>query len=207
MSDFYYVYHVKLPGMGLDEGYVGITNNPQRRWSAHTTKNNTNNLLKNKLNKYSDIVQREILDVCETRHEALWLERTLRPFPNIGWNIQAGGGPCSDMSEQTKKKISSALKGRKTSIMTESGKASRKAKMVGRKVSAETKNKLSLQRRGRDNNAARPVNIYKYEDNSVVATDVLMSEFCKENGLHKGHLCSTAKEKLRQHKGFYARYI
>lgn len=207
MSNLYCVYHVKLPGMGLDEGYVGITNNPKRRWLAHGTKNNTNTLLKNKLRKHSEKIVREILAVFETRHEALWLEKTLRPFPSIGWNIQAGGGPSSDMSDETKNKISAALKGRSIVPMSEAGKLAWREKMVGRKISDETKKKLSAWCMGRDNPAARPVNIYSYPDNSLVASDVLMADFCKTNGLHKGHICSTAKGNLRQHKGFYARYI
>jgi len=207
MSNLYYVYHVKLPGMGLDEGYIGITNNPQRRWGAHGTKNNTNALFKNKLKKHSEKIIRVILDVFETRHEALWLEKTLRPLPAIGWNLQAGGGPSSDMSNETKAKISTSLKGRNVSVMTEAGKRAWQEKMVGRKASIETKKKLSDCRIGRDNPAARPVNIYSYPDNSLVSSDVLMADFCKANSLHKGHLCDTAKGNLRQHKGFYARYI
>lgn len=203
----FYVYHVKLPDMGLDQGYVGITNNPIRRWSAHTTAHNHNNLFKNNLKKYKDKVVRVILAVFDTREDALWLEFTLRPTPNIGWNIQTGGGPSSVMSEDTRTKISNALKGRKVSYMTEEGKASQREKMLGRKASSETKSKLSAQRQGRNNNAARPVNIYLFEDNTLVAKDVLMSDFCKDHDLHKGHLCSTAKGKLKQHKGFYARYL
>jgi len=193
--------------MGLDEGYIGITNNPQRRWGAHGTKNNTNALFKNKLKKHSEKIIRVILDVFETRHEALWLEKTLRPLPAIGWNLQAGGGPSSDMSNETKAKISTSLKGRNVSVMTEAGKRAWQEKMVGRKASIETKKKLSDCRIGRDNPAARPVNIYSYPDNSLVSSDVLMADFCKANSLHKGHLCDTAKGNLRQHKGFYARYI
>ena len=207
MSNLYYVYHIKLSGMGLSDGYIGITNNPRRRWAAHTTKNNTNKLFRNKLLKHGNKIQRVILDVFESREDALWLELTLRPLPNMGWNIQAGGGPSADMSEETKSKISNSLAGRKPPGMTQAGKTRWREKMVGRKASQETRDKLSPQRQGRDNSAAKPVNIFNYEDGSLIAEDVLMSEFCKVNNLHKGHLSQTANGKLKQHKGVYARYI
>jgi len=91
------------------EGYVGISNNPEKRWRDHGRKNNNTNLGK-ALEKYDDIVY-EIVEKLDGVDEAKAVERSLRPDIFIGWNIVMGGGGGM-MTEEIKKKIGKANKGR-----------------------------------------------------------------------------------------------
>ena len=48
-------------------------------------------------------------------------------------------------------------------------------------------------------------NIYTL-DGDVVAENVCVRVWARENGYHQGHLSATARGPLKQHKGIYARY-
>jgi predicted GIY-YIG superfamily endonuclease len=91
------------------EGYIGISKNPEKRWRGHRSKGNNTNLGK-ALKKYDDIVY-EIVEKLDGVDEAKVMERSLRPDIYIGWNIVTGGGG-GVMTEETKKKLSIAHKGK-----------------------------------------------------------------------------------------------
>lgn len=86
----YYVYHVHRTKdlYNFEEGYIGITCDPKRRWRDH--KYSSNKHLTRALNKYDDI-EHTIL-VCASKEYCMWLENKLRPKEMIGWNIAIGGG-------------------------------------------------------------------------------------------------------------------
>lgn len=122
---YYYVYHIHFDGMGLDEGYIGVSVEPKKRWAAHRT-SDQNPYLKRVINKYRSEVKYTILSVHDNPEEAYWCEFTLRPFDRIGWNILKGGSrpPVNDrrgekaynygkkLSDETKRKISESLSNR-----------------------------------------------------------------------------------------------
>lgn len=97
-------------------GYIGISKDVESRWKAHS--NTTENPhLKAALNKYKDSVIWEVIADDLTEDEAKAYEKLLRPVPNIGWNIAAGGGMpprFADFSEESKERLRNAA--RKTGL-------------------------------------------------------------------------------------------
>lgn len=180
----YYVYHIKLPDMGLDQGYIGISQNPKERWASHK-RGKSGYPVQNAINKYSDKVEYKIVDCFSTLKEALWLEYTLRPLPRLGWNVAVGGGLPPDSAGENNPNF-------------------------GKQASEETKAKQSKARLGRFSGKDHPravlVNIYDFATDNLIAECVVARTWAIENGYHQAHLTATARGKLKQHKGVYARY-
>lgn len=78
----------------MTEGYVGVSNNPKRRFSEH--KNNSslrkdkNPFFSRALKKYSDKIIQTII-FQGTKEACYKLEEEIRPTNNIGWNANKGG--------------------------------------------------------------------------------------------------------------------
>lgn len=180
----FYVYHIKLPGMGLDQGYVGISGNPSERWSNHK-RSKSDYPIQKAIRKYGLHLHYDILASYETLNEALWLEYTLRPLPHIGWNIAVGGGLPPDSSGKNNPNY-------------------------GKKATISTRQKQSAARLGRytgkDHPRAVLVNIFDLKTDLPIAKGVVARTWAIENGYHQAHITATAKGKLKQHKGVYARY-
>ena len=77
------VYWIRHPEMKyhMTQGYIGISNDPKRRFQQHKGKD-----------WYDDRCVLTILQDGLTREEAVKIEEILRPKWNIGWNIVPGGG-------------------------------------------------------------------------------------------------------------------
>jgi predicted GIY-YIG superfamily endonuclease len=212
----HYVYHIKVSGMSLDEGYVGVTNRPLERFEEHK-KSRYNPYLRRAMQKYKGQLIFQILDVFEDRHEAPWLEYTLRPFRQIGWNIAVGGETPprwagKTHAECTKKKMSASAKGRVISV-EQREKISKK--LTGIKYSEERIARLNPIT-GTKHHNAKPCNIYDNKTGELLAECVTVNGWAKENGVQQSALSLTAKadrskpsnQKNRHHtKGVYARYI
>lgn len=176
-----YVYHIHTDGMGLDQGYVGISVDPKLRWTEHRRRNE-NPVLSRAIKKYGQDIKCRILSVHDTTEEALWQEFTLRPFERMGWNLVKGGGLPPNNGGWNK----------------------------GQKTSAETRKKQSEARAGKYGGSKHPraklADIYN-EDGTRLAECVVIGVWAKDNGYHQAHLAATATGKLKLHKGIYARYI
>lgn len=195
----YYVYHIHLDGMGLDQGYVGISKEPKRRWCAHKSRKE-NPYLARVFEKYGDKVKYTILTSFEDVEDALWQEYTLRPFDRMGWNITKGGGkpPVNTRSgseiwnfgketpPEVKQKISEALSGRVRS-------------------EAHCK-KISENKTGAKHHMAKVANVY-LKDGTLVAEGVNLSCWSKDNGYSRTGLHKTIQYPNRTYKGMYARYV
>lgn len=133
------VYWIRLPEHQnvSSEGYIGITSKTAKgRFIEHI---NSSNLNKKKHLKISYAIKKhgaenlilDVLVICEDEY-ALWLEEKLRPSENIGWNLAKGGSKppvrSGPMSTEFSLKLSLANK--------------------GRKVSQETRNKISATLKG-----------------------------------------------------------
>ena len=131
MVSVYWIRHQDHTDM-FNQGYIGISNNVKRRMINHFTQP-TNTHMKNAINKYgwTNLVKQVIL--VANNDYCLDIEKKLRPVDFIGWNQTAGGG----FPPKPKKGMG---KGRKLSEETRK-KLSEAAK--GRKHSMETKQKLS----------------------------------------------------------------
>lgn len=88
----YSIYHIGIDP-DLNTGYIGITKNPELRFSQHIWQRKDSNAhLRNAINKYGKDVFFRVL-VCNLEKDAAELiEEMLRPNKNIGWNIAKGGG-------------------------------------------------------------------------------------------------------------------
>jgi hypothetical protein len=102
----------------FSQGYVGVSNNPKKRWDGHKLKPQKGHFA-NAINKYGwgNLVKKVVL-IGEENY-CLEIEQKLRPTEQIGWNLVAGGGkPPSalgkkfgPMSDEVKAKVSAAKKG------------------------------------------------------------------------------------------------
>lgn len=117
MSAVYWIHHKNHTDM-FSQGYIGVSKNVKKRWYDHNWKPQ-NNHLSNAIKKYGwDNLIKEVILIGEQSY-CLDVEAKLRPNPQIGWNLIAGGGmpPSSlgkkfgPMSDETKAKVSAAKKG------------------------------------------------------------------------------------------------
>lgn len=134
------------------EGYVGMSNQPEKRFKAHTT--DTAGVGSKVVRAYVEehglnSVKHTILGTRETLEEAQELEKTYRPNHSIGWNLAKGGGTnpnCKGRkpSEETKDKISA------TNIATRAGRIYQSHfKGVSDRWSEEQKEKIGQAQRGK----------------------------------------------------------
>lgn len=97
------------------QGYVGITTNLKNRLYGHQKR--TGNLrLKKAINEYgwNNLIVEVI--VISSKEYCLMIEKSLRAFPYIGWNVAEGGGyPPIQYNNQYRKGIAPAIKGTKLS--------------------------------------------------------------------------------------------
>jgi hypothetical protein len=102
----------------FSQGYVGVSNNVEKRWYDHKTYTE-NAHLKNAITKYGwDNLVKEVVLIADDGY-CLDIEAKLRPTDQLGWNIVMGGGmppnalgkKFGPMSDETKAKVSAAKKG------------------------------------------------------------------------------------------------
>jgi predicted GIY-YIG superfamily endonuclease len=104
-----YIYHIryKEDNNNIDKGYIGLTNNPKKRKAEHFSALNLNvhknYKLQKAFNERPDDIEFIIYKEFKKRNEASLLEETIRPLPNIGWNIAVGGE--REYTERFKQKI------------------------------------------------------------------------------------------------------
>ena len=119
MVSVYWIRHQDHTDM-FSQGYVGISSKPKLRWNHHFSQP-TNTHMKNAIAKYgwANLVKQVVL-IADNAY-CLDIEKKLIPTDFIGWNQTAGGG----MPPKPKKGMG-----------------------AGRKLSQETKDKLSAIRKG-----------------------------------------------------------
>ena len=94
----YYVYwiHLEEHDSPMTQGYIGISNQPEKRLRAHLTDTApVGSKVIREMQDTSKLVH-TILSSVETLAEARETERHYRPLPNIGWNVKRGGGVTPD---------------------------------------------------------------------------------------------------------------
>jgi group I intron endonuclease len=117
--NLYWIHHKDHSDI-FSQGYVGVSNNVEKRWYDHSWKAQ-NTHLSNAIKKYGwDNLVKKVVLIADDAY-CLDIESKLRPTANIGWNITFGGGmPPSAlgkkfgaMSEETKAKISAKKTGKR----------------------------------------------------------------------------------------------
>ncbi len=119
----HFVYWIHLPEHTdyNSEGYIGVSNNPKRRFNEHIKgsenpeKNKKNPFLSRVIQKHKERIMMTIL-VNDTKESCYKLEEQHRPVKNIGWNNNKGGDcPPSKLgwkpSQENLEKRSRSLKG------------------------------------------------------------------------------------------------
>jgi len=116
-SVVYWIAHKSHTDM-FSQGYIGVSNNYEKRWHSHSWK--TENVhFSNAIKKYGwKNLEKKVILIAEDKY-CLDIENKLRPLKNIGWNISVGGGkPPSalgkkfgPMSDEIKAKVSASKKG------------------------------------------------------------------------------------------------
>lgn len=165
----------------------------------------------------------KIVKLFKTRVEAAELEIKLHNKFDVGinpyfYNRAKHTSTYFDVtgithSEETKKKISESHKGKTVSEETRK-KLSKTSK--GRKHSEETKKQLSEDRLGHLHHNAKPANIYNHSTGELIASNVIIREWCRGTDYNRAHLSRSALTDRSKpsssinnhhHKGIYARYI
>jgi hypothetical protein len=89
-TSVYWIHHPDHTDM-FSQGYIGVSNDTERRFKQHFEKKQNPHLV-NAIQKYGweNLIKKKILisekDYCYD------IEGKLRPMENIGWNIAVGGG-------------------------------------------------------------------------------------------------------------------
>ena len=106
-----YLYHIKLPGMSLHEGYIGISKCYETRWKQH--EHAAHNLMSpyvvhQNMRRYKGEYIKEVI-AEGTVQEVLDQEYALRPNWMMAWNMAQGGGSAGSGWIQPDKWVSNEL--------------------------------------------------------------------------------------------------
>lgn len=143
------VYWLRLPEHTdmFTQGYVGISNNTRKRFSAHKKASQNPHLL-HAIQKHGfDNIIKQIVLISDKDY-CLDIEQKLRPTKMIGWNLEAGGGcpPALKNKASFEKGFTPWNKG---IPMSDESKAKVSAAKKGAKLSDETRAKMSASRMGK----------------------------------------------------------
>lgn len=199
--------------------YVGITKqNPKVRWQNGYGYRG-NEYFFRAIQKYGwDNFNHEILYEGLTKKQAEEIEiRLIKEWHlnnrDFGYNISHGGNCLGSVSAETKQKISKAHKGVSTHNMTADVKKRISEKMSGRKLSEETKRKMSdyakqrgtsddLKEKLRLANERRKIPVICVETGIVYES---ASEAARQTGLCKSTILRHCEGKLKSGKWKYAK--
>lgn len=110
----YFIYWIKRKNYTDPEleGYIGFSENPNRRLLEHSNSKNKKSRIYNCIQRYAGDIEMQILYEYESKEDALLKEKELRPKKYIGWNIAVGGQCPPDIKDDKEiaEKISITIK-------------------------------------------------------------------------------------------------
>ena len=186
--------------------YIGQTiNSLSVRWQAHLNKakHGHGNALGRAIRKHgkeaftAEVVVNNVPSYFLSAFEKYWINH-YNSFKGIGYNCTAGGegtigltpwNKGIPMTDEAKAKLSEAMQGRTAHI-----------------TNLEQLRELAKERTGSKHQNSKKATIYSAMTNEVIAENVPITEWCRDNGYNQGNLSSTARGERKQHKGIYARY-
>lgn len=203
------------------------------KYSQGCTPENTKNYFgspTSKNNEYREIIKNRpetlikiILVVWYTAEQAIEYEATLHSHFNVesdsnffnnarqtssGFSFRAFGSANPMYGKQ-----SPGFKGRNHSDKTKAqmgiSRLGDKNGMFGENHTDETRIKMSKNHAdfsGENNPNSKRWNIYEYQTNRMIAENIILSNWCHENGYSRQHLGATARGKRKHHRGLYANY-
>lgn len=145
------VYWIRLPEHDniLTQGYIGISNNAQTRFSDHKSCR-ANTHLTNAIKKYGwDNLVKEVILIAD-RLYCLIIESKLRPDIRLGWNTLPGGGMTPDNKGKTAWNKGKKLTAKQKENMFDIAEymKSRTHGMLGRKHTQESIDKIKQSKKG-----------------------------------------------------------
>lgn len=186
----YYVYHIGIKGMSIDEGYIGVTNKPDRRWSQHCK---SDSYVGRAIRKYGEIVSMVILKQT-TEQRALEIEEVYRPQENQGWNIAKGGGKPPRLFGKANPHY------RTGPPMTDK----RKEYYNSDKIKSHI---LNVRHKKARLGTGADYKITHAETGEEFIITSGIKEWCKQRGLECSNIKKVADGLRKQHKGYKAEYI
>lgn len=115
-----------------------------------------------------------------------------------GYNSTEGGdGPTG---------LASWNKGKTNCYSPETLAKMREAKIGSNPTNLKQLAQLAKERVGLKHPNSKQANIYEYGTNKLLAENVALTKWCRENGYNQGNLCNTARGIVKQCKGIYAIY-
>ena len=207
----YYLYWIRTKDHDdiMTQGYIGVSNNVERRFLEHK-KNPQNRHLKFAIEKYKwDNLLKTVLLIAEKDY-CLDIERKLRPEPAIGWNIVAGGGAppimsgpqphlCGrpsgnkgkSLSKETRQLIREAALAQwqdpAQRELLSSIKRGKPSNMKGKKHSQETKDKIRAAKLGKPSKKKGVKVSPEARANVIAATSIKwVCPHCNKEGVGKG---------------------
>lgn len=152
---FVYWIHLEEHTDMYSQGYIGVSNDPAHRLKQHRhnikRSNYDNPHLARAFEKYADrLIQSVVFSGSKT--ECYEQEEVLRHKKNIGWNVNKGGAcPPSwegkNLSDEHRKAISAGKTGKQRGALTEEHKKNMSAALKGRKLTEEHKQKVKDKRK------------------------------------------------------------
>lgn len=179
LSSVYWIYNEDKHTDPATGGYVGVcVKGTDHRLKRHLgdAKNGSGLPVHRAIRKYGDKIKVKTLILADPEF-CLLLEEMLRPVTQMAgtWNIGSGGrGRMVGWvpSEETRKKIGAAHKGR---VQSQESKDKRSAAQKGRKLSEEAKKKMSLASKGKSKNLT-PAQVKRKSDAMKARGDWLTQE-------------------------------
>lgn len=188
-----YVYWIHIND-NLNEGYIGVSNNPMKRFKAHAKGPYT---VGNAIRKYKKKIK--ITKIFKgTREECFAKEASLRPHPNMGWNQDVGGysGPI--------------LRGPDSPLWRGGSHCIDCGKAIVNKGPRQRCSECADQTRTQFKKGSKPWNtgISRYlVTHPCGKTEIVdrPTQFCKEHGLVPANFRKVAKGERKHTKGFKVR--
>lgn len=202
-KDFkYIVYKHTAPNNKI---YIGITKNkPNRRWCKGLGYVHNQHFYR-AINKYGwDNIKHEILLENLTKAEAEQKEKELIAFyksnqENYGYNIESGGNATKTLSEETKRKISIAMIGKKGRYVTEEQKEMYRKNSKNNWINEEIKNKIM--KKIINNHGVKVVCV---ETGKIYNT---LTDAQKDTGASRQYIEFCCKDKNKTSGGYHWKYF
>lgn len=220
-SQFYVYKHInKING----KQYIGITSRlPEERWGIQGANYRTSPYFWSAIQKYGwENFDHEILFSNLTHDEACKKEKELiaeykTQDKTYGYNIMEGG-IASILPQEVREKISHALMGNKNGLghpCSEEKKRKISEAQKGRKLTAEHKAKLSMAKKGKKHGRPSEETIKKISDahkkKPVVCQETgiiypSIQNCAKTLGIDATYVCACCKGRVKSIKGFHFHY-
>lgn len=197
--------------------YIGQTKDLKRRLKGHFNDFRGDTLLTRAVKKYgSESFQASVIEECADEdaddRERFWIAAYRSTDHSLGYNCEAGGQACKEISTETRAKISSARKAWFASLTPEqreqyrqskrgrtpsdASRQARREKMTGRKQTDEHRNKIAAAHRGKK--YAVGSDWHKAHARKKIISDDLVLEMkvLLSAGMHLTELCEKFNVKM-----------